>query len=833
MRVPWSTSPRPSEANRSGQGPTSRRLERNLREYDIKGERAIALAQGAISCFILVLHGMARLKSGMPLFDSWVVLALSLLIMSSAARWVLVRSDDLPERALDVLNVVDIAIFLSLIWSYQYAYNHPAGGVLKAPSFVLLLVLIALRALRFHPRPIVIAGLAAFVGWNLIVCGAVLKDGLQAITTDYRTYLASFQILLGAEVERGVALGALVLLLAIATYSARQLLGRATHAADYAEALEAARRNLEEATGAKEKAETALAELDRRDAELTEQNRRFNAALGNMPLGLCMFDQEQRLLVCNDRYIEMYGLSKELSKPGTPFRSIIEARIASGLYVGEKAEDYLSERLAAVGEMEANTKVQELRDGRIIAVRHEPMPHGGWVATHEDITQLRRIEARMSHMARHDALTDLPNRALLREQIEQALERNGNGVPSLVVLMIDIDRFKEVNDTFGPSIGDALLQGVAQRLKRRLKGVDMVARIGGDEFVVLQAAEKPAAAAAALVKKIQSALSTSFDLDDHQIVVSPSIGIAIAPGDGSDPDQLLKNADLALNRAKTEAPGTSRFFEREMDQRMQARHKLERDLRAALHNGEFELYYQPQLNLERDEISGFEALLRWNHPERGLVSPADFIPLAEETGLIVSIGEWTLRQACAEAAHWPKGLKVAVNLSPAQFHFGNVRHAVINALGASQVLPQRLEIEVTESVLLQESEQVAETLSKLHDIGVGIALDDFGTGYSSLSYLRRFHFDKIKIDQIFIRELAQWPTSSLAILRSIVALGTGLGIATTAEGVETQEQLERVRKEGCTEAQGFYVSEPRPARDVPAMLARWKPLSDRVSRRAS
>ena len=832
FRTPWTRSSSWSAPGGVAHKPASRRLEQNLREYDVKGEQSIALAQGAISCFILVLHCMARFKAGMPIFDSWVVLALAMLVASSVLRWVLAGSKELPERALDVLNVVDIAIFLSLIWSYQFAYDHPAGGSLKSPSFVLLLVLIALRALRFHPRPILIAGIAAVVGWSLLVCSAVISDGIAAITHDYREYLSTFRILIGAEVEKIVALGALVLFLAIATYGARQLLGRAAHAADYADALEAARRHLEDATRAKEKAEAALIELDRREAELSEQNMRFNAALGNMPMGLCMFDQEQRLLVCNDRYLDMYGLSRDLAKPGTPFRAIIEARITNGLYVGEKPEDYLNERLAAAREMERNFKVQEMSDGRSIAICHEPMPQGGWVATHEDITQLRRIEERMQHMARHDALTDLPNRVLLREHIQKVLERNAGGESALVVLLFDIDRFKEVNDACGPSVGDALLQAIAQRLKRRLKGVEMLARVGGDEFVVLQSAEKPATAAAALVRKIQNALSTSFDLDDHQIVVSTSIGISIGPGDGSDADQLLKNADLALNRAKLDAPGSARFFEREMDQSMQARRKLERDLRAALHAGEFELYYQPQLNLERDEISGFEALLRWNHPERGLVSPADFIPLAEETGLIVPIGEWTLRQACAEAAKWPKGLKVAVNLSPAQFRSGNVRQAVISALGASQLMPQRLELEVTESLLLQESEGVAETLEKLHDIGVGFALDDFGTGYSSLSYLNRYHFDKIKIDQIFIKELAEQPRSSLAILRSIVALSTSLGIATTAEGVETKEQLERVQKEGCTEVQGYYISPPRPAADIPEMLARGKARPQIAPRRA-
>jgi len=538
-----------------------------------------------------------------------------------------------------------------------------------------------------------------------------------------------------------------------------------------------------------------------------------------------MFDEDQRLVVCNDRYIEMYGLSKDLATPGTPFRKIIESRIAKGLFGGDDPDKYLEERLEATREPVASTKIQELTDGRIIAIMHEPMVHGGWVATHEDITQLRRIEAQVSHMSRHDTLTDLPNRVLLRERMAACLKRASAENSSLVVVLVDLARFKEVNDTLGPSIGDALLQGVAQRLWRRLKGVEMIACIGGDEFVILQMAEKPATTGAALAKKVYGILSTSFDIDDHQIVVGAYIGIAIGPGDGEDPDQLLKNADLALTRAKADGPGNSRFFERAMDQQMQARHALERDLRAALHNGEFELYYQPQLNLQRNEISEFEALLRWNHPTRGLVSPTDFIPLAEETGLIVPIGEWTLRQACSDAAHWPKGIKVAVNLSAAQFRFGNVRQAVISALGASNLLPQGLELEVTESLLMQDTESVEETLNRLHDIGVRIALDDFGTGYSSMNYLHRFHFDKIKIDQSFIQGLAQHPNTSLAIVRSIVALGASLGIETNAEGVETEEQLERVRAEGCTEVQGFLIGEPRPLREAMQMLVRDKRAS--------
>lgn len=814
LRMPWRRSPRPSGVGGTAVRPTSRRLEQTLRDYDLKGEKAIALAQGAICGLVLLLHFASRMNSSQSAIDPWVGLVLSLLIVSSLMRWVLASSTELPERTLDVLNVVDVALFLLVIWCYQYAYNHPAGGSLKAPSFALLMVLVGLRALRFNPRPVVIAGTAAVVGWCILVYLAVLTDGPRALVTEYPVHLSSYKILIGAEIEHIVALAALVLFLGIATYSARKLLGHAAHAADYAEALESARQSLEEATQAKERAEAAFVELERNKTFLTEQNRRFNAALATMSQGLCMFDAEQRLLVCNDRYVEMYGLSKDLAKPGTSFRKIIESRIAKGLYVGDSPEDYLVERLAASRDPNSTTKIQELPDGRVIAIMHEPMEHGGWVATHEDITQLRRIEARLSHMARHDALTDLPNRVQLREQIEQSLTRGRTQKCYIVVVHIDIDRFREVNEALGPLMGDALLQGVARRLSRRLKGVQMIARLGGDEFVVLHLADRPASVAAALNSKIQSILATPFDIEDHTVAVTACTGIAIGPDDGAEADQLLKSADLALRRAKSQGLGVCRFFEREMDRRMQARRKMEHDLRAALLNGEFTLYYQPQLNLDRDQIIGFEALLRWKHPEQGLVPPSEFIPLAEETGLIAPIGEWTLRQACADAAHWPKGIKVAVNISAAHFRFGNVRQAVISALAASHLLPQDLELEVTESVLLQESDGAADTLNRLHDIGVRIALDDFGTGYSSLSYLQKFPIDKIKIDQSFIRGLTQQPNNSLAILRSTIALGKSLGIATTAEGVETEEQLERVRKEGCSEAQGYLVGRPLPEQEV-------------------
>jgi predicted signal transduction protein with EAL and GGDEF domain len=329
---------------------------------------------------------------------------------------------------------------------------------------------------------------------------------------------------------------------------------------------------------------------------------------------------------------------------------------------------------------------------------------------------------------------------------------------------------------------------------------------------------------------VHSILGTSFDLDDHSVSVTVSVGVAVGPADGNEPDELLKNADLALSRAKKDGPGNSRFFERGLDDRMRARHKLEQDMRVALREHQFELYYQPQLNLERGEIASFEALLRWNHPDRGVVPPAEFVPLAEDTGLIVQLGDWALRQACEEASHWPKDVRVAVNLSVAQFRSGHVRQSVISALGASALSPNRLDLEITESILIQEGTEVADVLGKLQELGIGIALDDFGTGFSSLSYLTRIRFDTIKIDKHFISELRGEANSALAVLRSVVALSKSLGITTVAEGIETREQLDRVRAEGCTEAQGFYVGRPMPASDIPALLARQRRQPRRQSR---
>jgi diguanylate cyclase (GGDEF)-like protein len=554
-----------------------------------------------------------------------------------------------------------------------------------------------------------------------------------------------------------------------------------------------------------------------REELLRAQNFRFDTALNNMSHGLCMFDAQHRLVVCNENFGQIYGLPPDLMTPGASLRQIVQHRVDQGLYVADGQDNQTQQLFAAVSQNSASTRVTELTDGRAIVIKHRPMPDGGFVATHEDITEQRIIEARIKHMAHHDALTDLPNRVLVRERLDQAISQAPRS--GLAVLCLDLDRFKEVNDTMGHPVGDALLRSVADRLRGCVRQTDTVARLGGDEFAVAQIAPNQPMDATALAARIVEAISTAHDLNGQDIVVGTSIGIAMFPDDGTDADQLLRNADLALYRAKSEGRGTYRFFEKGMDERMQARRMLERDLRTAIAKGEFELYYQPLIELDRNEVSGFEALLRWNHPERGRVSPVDFIPLAEETGLIVPIGEWVLRQACAEAATWPTNIKVAVNLSPVQFMAGSLVAVVFNALTASGLAASRLELEITETVLLQNGEATLATLHKLRDLGVSISMDDFGTGYSSLSYLRSFPFDKIKIDQSFVRDINE-NGQAQAIVHAVTSLGASLGMRTTAEGVETREQLEQLRVEGCTEVQGYYFSPPKPAGEVLALLNR-------------
>ena len=550
-------------------------------------------------------------------------------------------------------------------------------------------------------------------------------------------------------------------------------------------------------------------------ALLREQYERFNAAMNNMPLGFCMVDDEQRLVATNERYGEIYRLPPDMILPGTPLRTSLEYRAANGHFGDDIGADFVEERLAAARQPEPWHSTRSTRDGRTISVLHQPLAGGGSLSTHEDVTARRKTEAQIAHMAHHDALTDLPNRVLFRERLVKALESVDRG--KLAILCIDLDRFKTVNDTLGHSIGDALLRAVGDRLQASSRPTDLVARLGGDEFAIVQAGTEQPFGAITLATRLIAEIAKPFELDGHQVTIDASVGISIAPNDGNDPDKLLKSADLALYRAKSEGQDSYRFFEPDMDARMQLRRKMELDLRRALTLGEFEVYYQPLITLKTEKISGFEALLRWHHPERGLVPPMEFIPVAEEIGLIGQIGAWVLKQACLEAATWPDDIHIAVNLSPAQFRHRAVVLDVVAALGASGLPAHRLEVEITEAVLLQDTESTVGTLDELRDLGVRISMDDFGTGYSSLAYLQKFPFDKIKIDRSFVRDLSERP-QSLAIIRAVTALSTSLGMKTTAEGVETEEQLQKLKEEGCTEVQGYLFSKPVPATQAALLL---------------
>jgi diguanylate cyclase (GGDEF)-like protein len=543
----------------------------------------------------------------------------------------------------------------------------------------------------------------------------------------------------------------------------------------------------------------------------------LSAALEGMPQGLSMFDSELRLIVCNSNYAAMYGLRTEHTEPGSPLRTILEHRVEMGTSP-INAENFVEEGLATASKPSPGIAEEQLQDGRIISVISAPLSTGGGVTIHMDVTEKRSSERQIAFLAHHDALTGLANRVQLREHIEKSLKHVERGA-GFSLLCLDLDHFKDINDTLGHSIGDALLCAVSKRLRDLVRDSDLVSRTGGDEFSIVQSgAERPVAASAALAARVVEALSVPFDLGDHHVVISVSVGVAVAPGDGNDADQLLKNADMAMYRAKDLGRGGFHFFEPEMDAKAQARRSLELDLRKAISAGEFEVFYQPIVNLMENKISGFEALLRWNHPIRGRVSPDEFITLAEETGLIIAIGEWVIRQACAEAGRWPSDLRVAVNVSPMQFRTKNLVSAVMSALAASGLRPDRLELEITEAVLMHNNDATLAILHQLRRLGVRISMDDFGTGYSSLSYLRSFPFDKIKIDQTFVRDLAEKP-NSVAIIRAVAGLGRSFGMTTTAEGVETQEQLDQMRAEGCTEVQGYYYSKPTPASGIPQLLS--------------
>ena len=559
-----------------------------------------------------------------------------------------------------------------------------------------------------------------------------------------------------------------------------------------------------------------LIDSDATSAKITRELQRANvtidAALNNMSQGLVMFDSSARLIVCNQRYRELYGVSSEAVQPGCTIREILDQRVAAGNLFVDDVDQHIAEILAGVARGLEFSRTVTLRDGRIIRSVNHPTADGGWVATLEDITEEKRAEERIVHVAHHDALTGLPNRILFAEQLEQALKRVRRG-ERLAVFYIDLDHLKRVNDTLGHPIGDKLLKGVADRLRGCVRDIDTVGRLSGDEFAIIQSSIDGPADAGALAIRIREAIRAPADLNGHQVVMDASIGISIAPDNGTEPDALLKTADIALYEAKNNGRGTYCFFESEMNERMQVRGKLEQDLQRALANGEFELFYQPIVNLRDKKIRAFEALLRWHHPERGMVSPSEFIPVAEEMGLIIPLGEWVLRTACAEVATWPSEINVSVNVSPLQLTNKDLVNVVVGALASARIPATRLEIEITESVFFEKTFANIFTLKQLHELGVRFVMDDFGTGYSSLGYLLIFPFSKIKIDRSFITGLSD-KKESRAIVRAVANLARDLNMIVTAEGVETDQQLEQVRILGCTEMQGYLFSRPLPAAEI-------------------
>jgi diguanylate cyclase (GGDEF)-like protein len=539
--------------------------------------------------------------------------------------------------------------------------------------------------------------------------------------------------------------------------------------------------------------------------DLAVSNMRFDSALNNISQGLCMLDADLRIVVSNARYAEIYGLSPDEVLPGTSLEEILNIRLLNGTYSGEPPQLYLAELPSKPSD------VQILPDGRAILIRSNRMADGGWMTTHEDITDRHRSETQIAFMARHDLLTGMFNRAAFSEKIAEAGARLRRFGEAFTVLMLDLDRFKQVNDRLGHPAGDLLLKQTAERLRSTLRETDILARLGGDEFAIIQVGvTDQRQAAVAFCERIIARIAEPYDLGGQIVTVSTSIGLAFAPEHGVEPDTLIRNADLALYRAKSQGRNGFSIYDVELMHVATARQQFEAELREAIAKDQFVLHYQPIIDVRTRRISGAEALVRWRHPRRGLVPPSDFIPLAEETGLIEQIGQWVLRQACREAAAWPDDVTVAVNLSSAQFCQTDLAEVIRQALVETGLSPKRLEIEITENVFLAGGEDNIAMMRQIKALGVSIVLDDFGTGYSSLSYLTTFPFDKVKIDRSFTVNMTKRPDCA-AVIASVITLTRCLGVTTTAEGVENRAQFELLCGAGIDFCQGYLFGRPTPA----------------------
>jgi diguanylate cyclase (GGDEF)-like protein len=556
------------------------------------------------------------------------------------------------------------------------------------------------------------------------------------------------------------------------------------------------------------------AEIDR---AVAAENMRFNVAVNAMAQGLCMFDRDHRLTVSNPRFREILGLPSTMMTSGTTLAALIRGTVASGS-VSVANIRYLKNALKSANDLsQAMSTTWDIKDGRSLLITLECMPDDGWLMTIADITERRRAEAQIAHMARHDGLTGLDNRTEFRDRLETAARLAARGMPH-AVLFLDLDHFKNVNDAWGHPVGDALLQAVTSRIRNCCRDTDVIARLGGDEFAIIQPLNADLAGAAVLSERIIADLGRPFDLAGHQLHIGCSIGIALAPNDGHEPDMLLKSADLALYKAKSDGRNCFRFFEPTLDEMLQRRRVLELDLRRAVANNEFQVHYQPLIDARSRQVCAFEALLRWYRPDGSSIPPSDFIPAAEKMGLIHSLGRWVLATACREAREWPAQIALAVNLSPVQFAGHDLVDGVREALEASGLAPQRLQLEITEGLLLEDVAETVSTLHQLRAMGVCIAVDDFGSGYSSLSYLLKFPFDKVKLDRSLVSDVGRRDQRDI-VVQSVIAMCNGLGMRTTGEGVETPEQLAFLEKHGCTEAQGFLISKAIPGQMVPGLLA--------------